>query len=295
MRAEYERYDWKAHAAWNDADFYDLFGPTKVSRKGYNVTVGHSNTLLYDQPKRMTLTVQGTAAGNLDQLPQFQNVTVRVDRLYSAEAELSYTDVRSSLGHVDDEKGQVWSAVAHTDYANAAAFARLFGHYDFGLALPSGHSSVWVRTAAGFSPQAAGEPFANFYFGGFGNNYVDRGEIKRYREYYAFPGARLNEIAGRNFVRSLVEWELPPIRFSRAGTPGFYLSYLRPAVFAGGLVTNLDRGAPRRTATTTGGQVDLRFTMLSALDLTLSIGGGVRMQHGAPARREAMVSLALLK
>jgi hypothetical protein len=124
---------------------------------------------------------------------------------------------------------------------------------------------------------------------------VDRGEIKRYREYYAFPGARLNDIAGRNFVRSLVEWELPPLRFSRAGTPGFYLSFLRPALFAGGLVTNLDQPAIRRTATTAGGQVDLRFTMLSALDLTLSFGAGVRLEHGVPARREAMVSLALLK
>jgi hypothetical protein len=295
FRADYERYDWKAHAAWNDADFYDLFGPTKVSRKGYNVTVAHSNTLIFDQPKRMTLKLQGVAAGNLDQLPQFQNVAVNVDRLYSGEAELSYTDVRSSLGHVDDEKGHLWSAVFQTDYVNASLFTRLFGHYDVGWALPAGHSSVWLRTAAGASPQRAGEPFANFYFGGFGNNYVDRGEIKRYREYYAFPGARLNEIAGRNFVRSLVEWELPPFRFSRAGTPGFYLSFLRPALFAGALATNLDQPAIRRTATTAGGQVDLRFTMLSALDLTLSFGAGVRLEHGVPARREAMVSLALLK
>lgn len=295
LRGDYERYDWQAHAAWNDADFYDLFGPTKVSRKGYNVTVAHSNTLVFDQPKRMTLKLQGVAAGNLDQLPQYQNVAVTIDRLYSAEAELSYTDVRSSLGHVDDEKGRLWSTVFQTDYVNGSVFARLFGHYDVGSALPAGHSSIWLRTAGGFSPQRASEPFANFYFGGFGNNYVDRLEIKRYREYYAFPGARLNEIAGRNFVRSLLEWELPPIRFSRAGTPGFYLSFLRPALFFGGLVTNLDRSAARTTATTAGGQVDLRFTMLSALDLTLSVGAGVRLQHGVPARREAMVSLALLK
>jgi hypothetical protein len=295
VRGDYQRYDWTLHAAWNDADFYDLFGPTKVSRKGYNLTVEHANTLLYDQPKRLTLTLKGVAAGHLDQLPQYQNVAVAVDRLYSGEAELSYSDVRASLGHVDDEKGQTWSTVFQTDYVNASVFTRLFGHYDLGLALPAGHSSVWLRTAGGLSPQRASEPFANFYFGGFGNNRVDRGEIKRYREYYAFPGAALNEIPGRNFVRSLVEWELPPVRFSRAGTPGFYLSFLRPALFAGGLVTNLDQSALRRTAATAGGQVDLRFTMLSALDLTLSLGAGLRIEHGVPARREAMVSLALLK
>jgi hypothetical protein len=295
LRAEYERYDWKATASWNDADFYDLFGPTKVSRKGYDITVGHTNTLIYDQPKRLTLTLTGTAAGNLDQLPQYQNVPVTVDRLYSADAELEYTNMRSSLGHVDDEKGQTWTAVAHTDYANGSPFVRVHGTYDIGAPVSSAHSSIWLRNAAGFSPQNAAEPFANFFFGGFGNNWVDHGEIKRYREYYAFPGARINEIGGRNFVRSLVEWSLPPLRFSSVGTPGFYLGFLRPAVFLGGLATNLDRSDIRRTAATAGGQVDLRFTMLSALDLTLSIGGGVRVADGSAPRREAMISLALLK
>jgi hypothetical protein len=295
LRADYERYDWKARASWNNADFYDLFGPTKVGRKGYDVTVGHTNTLRYDQPKLLTLKVEATAAGNLDRLPAFQNVAVDVDRLYSAKAELAYTDVRSSLGHVDDEKGHLWSATAHADYVNARTFLRLFGHYDAGTALPLGHASIWLRTAAGFSPQPASEPFANFFFGGFGNNWIDHGEIKRYREPYAFPGAALNEIGGRNFVRSLVEFALPPVRFSRVGTPGFYLSFLRPAVFAGGLVTNVDDRVRRRTAATMGAQIDLRATVLSSLDLTLSFGAGLRLERHLPARREAMVSLALLK
>jgi hypothetical protein len=295
LRGEYERYDWKASATWNNADFYDLFGPTKVSRKGYNLTLGHATTLVYDQPKRMTLTIKGTAAGNLDQLPQYQNVPVNVDRLYSGDVELAYTDVRSSLGHVDDEKGRIWAAVFHTDYANHTPFARVFGHYDFGAPVGPQHASVWLRTAAGLSPQPAREPFANFFFGGFGNNRVDHGDIKRFRDYSAFPGAQLNQIDGRNFVRSLVEWELPPVRFSRVGVPGFYLSFMRPTLFAGALVTNLDDAAIRRRAATTGGQLDLRFTILSTLDLTLSAGGGLRLQAGVPARREAMISLALLK
>ena len=37
LRAHYQRYDWRAEALLNDADFYDLFGPTKTSRKGYGV------------------------------------------------------------------------------------------------------------------------------------------------------------------------------------------------------------------------------------------------------------------
>jgi hypothetical protein len=147
----------------------------------------------------------------------------------------------------------------------------------------------------GIGSGAPDDPYANFFFGGFGNNWIDHGEIKRYREQYAFPGAALNEIGGRNFVRSLVELQLPPVRFSRVGTPGFYLSFIRPAVFAGGLATNLDDGALRKTAATLGAQIDLRATMLSSLDLTLSLGAGLRLQRHLPARREAMISLALLK
>lgn len=295
LAGEYDRYDWSVHGSLNNADFYDLFGPTKVSRKGYNITVGHTNLLIFDEPRQLTLNVTGAIAGNLDQLPEYQNVAVRVSRLFSIESKLAYTSVRSSLGHVDDEKGQTWTAVVHADEVQSTLFTRIYGTYDAGTQLPMNHSSLWVRTAAGFSPEAASQPFANFYFGGFGNNYVDHGDITRYREYYAFPGAALNEIGGRNFVRSLVDWELPPVRFSRAGTPGLYLSWLRPEVFAGGLVTNLDDAATRTRAGTVGAQVDLRFTVLSALDMTFSVGGGVRFEPHVPDRRELMISLALLK
>ena len=182
-----ERYDWDLLASYNDADFYDLFGPTKVSRKGYSIGLGHTNTLIFDEPRRMTLEVKGRVAGNLDQLPQYQNVPVKVDQLISAGAKLTSSYLRSSLGHVDDEKGRLWTTALEADYVNSQAFARMYATYDVGLAVPLPHSSFWVRSAAGFSPQNRTEPFANFFFGGFGNNYVDHGETKRYREYYSFP------------------------------------------------------------------------------------------------------------
>src|SRR4029079_15218919 len=93
--------------------------------------------------------------------------------------------------------------------------ARVRADYDRGFALRMGHSSVWFRESAGFSPNDAAEPFANFFFGGFGNNYVDHGDEKRYRDYYGFPGADLNEIGGRNLLKSLGELNLPPWRLRR--------------------------------------------------------------------------------
>jgi hypothetical protein len=293
--ADYVRYDWTARAAWNGADFYDLFGPTKTSRKGYAISLAHSSILIDEAPQSLNLRIEGRVSGRLDQLPDYQNVAVKIDKLVSLNADLTYSNLRSSLGHVDDEKGQAWSLSMRNDYVNSSFFTRAYGTFDIGAALPLGHSSVWLRNAAGFSPQRATEPFANFYFGGFGNNYVDRNDEKRYRQYYAFPGAELNAIGGRNFVRSMVEWNLPPVRFSRVGTPGAYLSWMRPAVFVSGLATNLDRPDLRRQAVSAGGQLDFRFTILSALDMTLSAGAGVTFERGRDAAREAMISLRVLR
>ena len=111
----------------------------------------------------------------------------------------------------------------------------------------------------------------------------------------SFPGAEINEIGGRNFLRSTLEWTLPPRRFSRVGTPGAYLSWLRPALFVSALLTNLDDESIRRRAISAGGQVDLRFSVLSALDMTFSAGAAVRLANGVPQAGEFMASLRVLR
>jgi hypothetical protein len=198
LRADYHRYDWRAHATFNDASFYDLFGPTKTGRKGYTAGIGYHRTLVFDEPRRVDLETDAMIAGNLDRLPQYQNVVIDVDRLFAFEAVLKGEDIRSSLGKVDDEKGVRWSVAVDGDRAAGKWAGRTHGTFDVGVPLPAAHSSVWVRSAAGASPGSREDPFANFFFGGFGNNWVDHGEAKRYREYYAFPGADLNEIACRH-------------------------------------------------------------------------------------------------
>jgi hypothetical protein len=295
VAASYDRYDWRARFAVNGADFYDLFGPTKVSRKGFLGMVGHKHTLLFDEPRRMDLDVEGRVGARLDRLPEYQNVGVNVDRLATAKATLSYAHVRRSLGYVDDEAGVRWSAAIQNDLIDGAAIAKVVATFDRGAALPLGHSSIWVRTAAGFTPRDDAIPAANFYFGAFGNNWVDHRDEKRYRDWYSFPGAALNEIGGRNFVKSMVEWNLPPLRFRRVGTPGLFLTWMRPAIFAGALVTNLDRRAAGRRVADAGGQLDFRLGALSALDVTVSVGGAVAWESGDDLRREAMVSLKILR
>jgi hypothetical protein len=295
LMAEYQRYDWKLRAQLNNADFYDVFGPTKVGRKGYLVGLGYRRSLIYDEPVTLGLELDGSYSGNLDRLPGYQNVEVDVTSLASVRAKLTYSNVRSSLGKVDDEKGTKASLVAAGDYVNDVFVPGLYATLDKGFALPAGHWSVWLRNAGGFSPVSADNPFANFYFGGFGNNYVDHGDEKRYRQFYSLPGAALNEIPGRNFVKSILELNLPPLRFCRAGVPDCYVAWMRPAVFASGLVTNVDAASIRRTVYDVGGQLDFQFSILGTLDMTFSVGAAVAFEDGRRLGTEAMASVKVLR
>jgi hypothetical protein len=102
--------------------------------------------------------------------------------------------VRSSLGNVDQEKGQRWSlVVARTWWPKRSSPST--------GALRSRRAAA-ARALVDLGPERgrllAAEPhraFANFYFGAFGNNYVDHKDEQRYREYQSLPGLEINEAA----------------------------------------------------------------------------------------------------
>jgi hypothetical protein len=295
LQADYRRYDWKASVRYNPADFYDLFGPTRTSRRGYAFGLGYDRTLLWDTPRTVTVSARAEYWGDLEELPDYQGVPVTSDTLFSAEARIRDSFTRHSLGYVDEEKGYVWEVGARTDVAGGKGYFGAWADLDLGFSLPLRHSSVWLRSSAGFSPGDPEEPYSNFYFGGFRNNWVDHRDEKRYRLSPAFPGVEINEVAGRNYARSLLEWNLPPLRFRRVGTPSFYATWVRPAVFATVLGVDLDDAGRRRTLGSVGGQLDLRFTLLSRLDMTLSAGYAFAFEDGVKPRDEVMVSLKILK
>jgi hypothetical protein len=295
LQGEFQRYDWTFGFQLNGADFYDLFGPTKTSLKGHAVKLGYRKTLIYDQPRQLDLSADVTYYGGLERLPDYQNVPTDFESELATRARLRYTNLRHSLGNVDEEKGIRWDFVFDGDRVKGKSFPKLRSDLDLGLALPLKHSSIWLRSSAGYSAGDRDEPFASFFFGGFGNNWVDRREEKRYREWYSFPGVELNELRGRNYVKSMVEWNLPPVRFRRVGSPGFYATWARPALFASAIVTDVDAPSFRRTVTNVGSQVDFRLSAFSTLDMTLSAGYAVALEEGRAARHEGMISLKVLR
>ena len=104
----------------------------------------------------------------------------------------------------------------------------------------------------------------------------------------------LDALAGTNFTKGTLDWNLPPVRFRAAGNPAFFASWARASIFTSGLVANLDDAPDRVTAGNVGVQADLRFTVLVQQPLTLSVGYARAFARYRSGSDETMVSLKIL-
>jgi len=294
VMADYAYRSWSLRFKHNGSDFYDLFGPTKRSRRGNVLSLTYTRSLIKDPPRSMEYSVSLAGYSDLVRLPEYQNVATSFDKFATFGFDLGYGNQTASLGAVDVEKGFAWSWSLGGTYVRDKVYPQSVHTLDVGTALPLHHSSLWLRAAGGYAPGDRYEPFANFYFGGFGNNWIDYRTEKRYRRYYAFPGFELNEVGGTNFARGMLEWNLPPMRFRRAGTSSLYASWIRPAIFVGGLATNVDSRPDRRVVGNVGAQVDLRMNLLTRSTLTFSVGYALGFEDRKRTMDQWMFSLKIL-
>jgi hypothetical protein len=288
---------WTTGVAWNAADFYDLFGPTKRSLAGYNGYIAYDLPLVFDPPQAMDFTAKIAYYGDLDTLPGYQNVTAPSKNLFTAEAGLFATDTRESPGAVDAETGHTWSIKAHAYGAAGDLIPSLVATFDVGFPLPLDHSSIWLRSGASASTGSRNDPLANSYLGGFGNNYVDsgaNGNPQRYRDLLSMPGFGLDSLAGKSLAKAMLEWCVPPLRFEALGSPGFYVSWARPEIFATVLQTDLANSAFRSTAEDVGAQVDFQLQVMHRNPMMLSIGIAQGFGGGGRGTTEFMLSLQVL-
>jgi hypothetical protein len=295
LRADFRYWNWKVSATLNRADFYDIFGPTKTSRKGYSLALQYHGNLFFDGPRSLGYTLQAATYGGLRTVPEYQNVAASFSRLQSFSAGLAYEYLRRSLGAIDDELGTTWGATVRGNYVNGTLYPRLNLDASKGFLLPLDHSSLWFRASAGTALAGSRtDPFVDFFFGGFGNNWVDYRAIKQFRNTESFPGIDINDVGGANYGRAQVEWMLPPLRFRRVGISSAYLRYAALSLFATGLTTDIDDAAARRTLASAGAQVDVRLVTLSHLDSTFSFGFAVAGSQDSRPRSALMFSFKIM-
>ncbi len=295
LRFKYRYMFWTLTGAYNKADFYDFFGPTKTSRKGYSLALNYDRPIIYNKPRVLEYTIDVAGYGGLERLPDFQNIATSFDEFYTASAELRYKNTRKTIGGVEHEKGPTWKLASSNSYVKSKLYSLVHANVDYGFLLPVDHMSLWLRTSVGHSFGERNEPFANFYFGGFGNNWVDHAEVDRYREFYSFPGVELNEVGGKNYGKLTLELTLPPVRFKRLGVPALYCNWTRLALFSSGIITNVDSRAHRRELVDVGAQLNFKVVLFSSLESTFSLGYAVAAEEGRSPTDEFMVSLKILR
>lgn len=291
---DYKYWNWYLKASYNKADFYDLFGPTKISRAGYSVSLKYHKLIRFYRPRKVEFYVQLGAFGDLEKLPSYQNIDAPYTELYTGVANFHYSYLRRSLGAVDYEQGVDWTLFLHTYLANDDFYPRIISNQDFGFLLPIRNTCFWLRTSVGQSFGSRKDALSLIYFGGFRNNYVDYQDAQRYREFISFPGMDIDALAAKNYGKLTGELNLKPIRFREFGLLPFYSTYARLSFFGMGLFSDVTEKEYKQMFYNAGAQLDFELVLFSLLKTTLSLGYARAFNEYKAPQEQFMISLKLL-
>jgi hypothetical protein len=161
---------------------------------------------------------------------------------------------------------------AYSSFARSVFYPQLINNFDVGFLLPARNTSLWFRTSAGQSFGDSEKSNSYFYFGGFGNNYIDYRPVQQQREMSSFPGVEINRISALNYGKLNTEVNFSPIRFRKLGFLGFYATYAKLTLFGMGLFTNMENTNPQQNFYSSGAQLDIELVLFSLLKSNLSFG-----------------------
>ncbi len=286
---------WGFHASLNKSDFYDLFGPTKRSRAGYSIGISNKKTITIRNPFRWHYGFGINHYGDLEVLPQFQNIASPIRNLQSVSGDIGISKLRRSLGGVGDEMGYSWNLLAYSYFVKGVLYPSLISEQHVGWLVPGmRNTSFWIRNSAGQSFGKRDAAYSKFYFGGFRNNYVDWQAPEQYRKVLAFPGVDIDALQAHNFVKTMADLNLKPLRLRNVGTTWLYPTYLKSAVFGTHMVLNPGYAGEVRHVFNAGIQLDLELVLFSYLKTTWSAGYARKFEAGFGPVEQWMFSLKLL-
>jgi len=233
--------------------------------------------------------------GDLEVIPQYQNITTNVKRLQTAYITYGKSKLRKTLGGIQDETGYNWNATASSYYVNNQLFPSIVSNQEAGFLIPNiRNTSLWIRNSIGQIKGNRQSVFSNFYFGGFGNNLIDWQPSEQYRNALSFPGAEINEIPARNYIKTLGELNLKPLRLRNIGTTWLYPTYIKTSLFSTHLLTNVFENNLRQNYFNIGFQTDIQLVLFSYLKTTWSVGYARKYESTTSDNGRWMLSLKLL-
>lgn len=285
LMAEWKFWEWTFNASWNPTNFYDLVGPLRKSRKGYRIGAAYDKVHTTLRPFSWGWGANLNAFGDMDVLPLFQEIEIDkgISSFQTAGAYIVASKLKSSLGGVTAEQG--WSARADASayLAGGKLFPAISGNFDAGVLLPfMRNTSFWLRSAVGQNFGAANSAFGNDYFGGFRNNYVDYGDINRYRSVSALPGASIDAVKAHSFAKFTAELNLMPIRFKNTGALTAYPTYAQLSLFSSDLIANPWGKEPFHNHINVGAQLNVEIVFFNYFKTTWSLGYARVFNQHAP-------------
>ncbi len=288
-------WNWKIFSTWNKTDFYDLFGPSKRSRAGYSIGISHERKYTLREPIKWSYGFGLYTFGDLEMLPQYQNIETPLRNFQAATASFALSKLRRTLGGVDDEKGYKWSVEGSTYYAGKSFFPSIVSNQDVGFLVPwVRNTSFWIRNSLGHAFGDSLSSMAYLYLGGFRNNYIDWQEARRYRNYLSFPGSGIDEIRVNNYVKTIAEFNFKPIRTRDAGMTWLYPTFIYSSVFSTHLITDPVGNDNTRNIFNVGFQTDIDVVLFSYLKTTWSVGYARVLEKNHRFRGKWMFSIKLL-
>jgi hypothetical protein len=156
-------------------------------------------------------------------------------QLLSGEIGLAYSNTRKSQAAWTTRRASTGPSTACST-ARRQDLPEGDASFDIGFALPLGNSSIWLYNARRRRRHGARAACPTSTSAASTTTTWTTARWKRYREYDTFPGFEIDALGGRRFLRNMLEWNAPPLRFRGRGQAGLLPVLHPPAAFVGSLV-----------------------------------------------------------
>ena len=267
---EYKR-KYRLEIAHNAPSFYDLFNERKSGMIGTKVALGHTHYWKFDIPHKIKQTSELALYAGIEAIND-NLINVSNPDFLVFETSINSSNVRRAIGSVDSEFGNEWTVTLMALGAGQKNPPVAVGlHTEWGRFMTWAwpHWVLHLKLAAGYLHTQQDLAFGKFYFGGFGNQYLENKEVKQYRHAFRFPGVPIYSLVSERFTKVMVEHNLPPLRFGNARLGQHFLSHIDASWFSQGLIVKSNR---KNMWVNLGAQVNFVFMHWFNLESTFSAG-----------------------
>lgn len=277
----------------NASDFYDLFNTRKRGMVGNKYYIGYDHYYIYDNPLKVK---QSTEIALYEGIRWFSDNIVHVSQpdFIVAQTSLSSKNMRRSIGSVDYEKGDEFTASLvffGSNINSPRVSAQVFGEWNklFTWLMP--HNVASYRMTLGYRFRNEEHFQSKFFFGGFGNRELENSGARQYRRSFMFPGLPIYDLSCDQFAKIALENVFPPVKMGNIGLENQLISYFDLSIFSQSLFSNSERS---RFWVNLGAQINVVFNHWYNLESTLSFGAA-KVCSNKENIFDWFVSLKLLK